>query len=123
LNFDNSIILSNSSGLLHGEGCNGHKASYFVNNTWVSTFIGSDNDIHDIEIFFATGEYILMRPIQSYESNLIDILTGRLVKLLIECDNDISSCIEFYVNDSMESKSTILDLSMTECTHVPQSSI
>ncbi|KAL0489015.1 unconventional myosin [Acrasis kona] len=97
INQDNPII--SSLGVNIKQGCSGDQLEYYSETTgWTSTYIDSDgNKKSVIDVLYATENKIKARTIQSWQSNLPNVLNGRLVRLSLTCDN-YKSCVQFTIN-------------------------
>jgi len=122
LSGNNTIILSNGAPLT--EVCNGNNAQYQLSNgSFVSTFIDVNGNQQTLDIFYASEEGINVRTIQATESNLANILSGKLIRMYIACNNNLNSCIEFYINNSSKEQITIPNIGLSNCMKVPESEI
>eukprot|EP00727_Mastigamoeba_balamuthi_P012453 m51a1_g7830 putative C-tail anchored protein (213) ;mRNA; f:162753-163518 len=117
---NNTIRMAGGRPLHRGEGCNGFRVEYlnyteynggayhYLNDTefdfrlatgsWSSHFNGTDGVERDlINIFYANGEVLRARKVQSWETNLFDELRGRTMRLWVTCNNGVESCLLFKI--------------------------
>lgn len=104
LNSNNPIVVNTGAPIPSGQGCTGSDLQYLDDNlTWNRTWrdasgisrVGIDN-------FYATNQIgIAVRPFQTWQQPLIPLLSGRLVRLSLTCQNGISGCVKFFVNSGL----------------------
>lgn len=94
LNPNNTIRMCDGSPLNDGQGCNGYLSDYLVDGKWTSEYVGSDGITRNtIDVFYATAhDKLNIRTIQTWQSNLGQILQNRTVRLNITCNNGCNSC-------------------------------
>eukprot|EP00727_Mastigamoeba_balamuthi_P012451 m51a1_g7829 hypothetical protein (191) ;mRNA; f:161620-162290 len=106
---NNSIHLSDGTPLNHGEVCNGFRAEYrndtdpgaedfSGNGTWTSRYVGCDGVVREsFDTFYANGDQVFARAVQVWQRTLFDVLEGRTVRLWIDCNNGVQSCLLFRI--------------------------
>ena len=79
------------------QGCNGQAFYYKADNgLYTDIYAGTDGNVRNsIDVFYATGNSVKRRTIQSWQSNLPSLLNGRNGLLFITCNNGLSSCVRF----------------------------
>eukprot|EP00727_Mastigamoeba_balamuthi_P013001 m51a1_g8323 hypothetical protein (594) ;mRNA; f:137751-139858 len=79
--------------------CNGDRAEYLTDaGTWTSKYIGSDGRMRDsFNTFYANGDEVRARTVQPWQRTLFDVLRGRTVRLWVDCNNGVRSCLLFKI--------------------------
>jgi len=114
LSDNNTIIFSNGQSIPQGQVCNGNNAEYLGDDgQFHSTFVNSNGQTQSIGTFYANGFGVNARTIQQSESNLAQVLNGRLVRLFITCANTVNSCIDFTIQG--QQLNTIPNVPLDQC--------
>lgn len=117
------IVMANGSPLQ--QGCNGDVFEYWNSETssWIGTYTGLDGQSRTFShVFYVTnGNQLWISTLQSWQSNLAQLLEGRLGRLQITCNNGQQSCMQFTIGSTQDPDLLLRPSTPNDCSVLPRS--
>lgn len=118
LSGSNVYVLQNGNAINSGQVCNpgnNQLVEYWDGSAWKSSFTSTQNNNVKLgELFYPNGYQLYIRTIQTNQANMKDVLSGKLIRQWITCNNGYMSCVLFGVSPTNVTSVSLTPTSVDE---------